>query len=172
VRRILTPLVYLIAVVYFLVDALFLSVAKSIARRLARLAIFESLRAWIVSLSPYSTLALFMVPVILLEPVKPVAAYLTATGHIVGGLTLLLIGEILKLMIIERLFCVSRAKLMSIPAFAWCYGKVMQARAWLESLKAWQLTRRWSLVVRRAVGSFVQQWKTPARLRRLSWQER
>ena len=84
--RIFKPFVFLIAAIYFLVDAVFFALFKPVLRRLADCWVFESLRAWIVSLRPYPTLALFIVPVILLEPVKPVAAYLPATGHIVGGL--------------------------------------------------------------------------------------
>jgi hypothetical protein len=84
--RIFKPFVFLIAAIYFLVDAVFFTLLKPVFRRLADCWVFESLRAWIVSLRPYPTLALFIVPVILLEPVKPVAAYLTATGHIVSGL--------------------------------------------------------------------------------------
>ena len=54
------------------------------------------LRAWIRSLRPYPSLALFSVPVIMLEPVKPVAAYLAATGHGEQIVTLI-VGELLKL---------------------------------------------------------------------------
>jgi hypothetical protein len=118
------------AAIYFLVDAVFFTLFKPLLRRLADYWVFESLRAWIVSLRPYPTLALFIVPVILLEPVKPVAAYLTATGHIVGGLVVLIVGELLKLLLIERLFSVSRDKLMSIPVFAWCYDKFCQGQDW------------------------------------------
>jgi hypothetical protein len=145
VKHVLKPLVFLLAAVYFLVDAVFLTIARPIARWLANLWIFDRLRTWIVSLRPYPTLALFMVPVLILEPVKPVAAYLTATDHIMGGLTVLLVGELLKLILIERLFCISRDKLMSIAAFAWCYDKFHQAREWFESFKVWQLARRLSL---------------------------
>jgi hypothetical protein len=172
VKRILTPLVYLVAAIYFLVDAVFLTVARPLARRLADLAIFASLRAWIVSLHPYPTLALFMVPVALLEPVKPAAAFLAATGHVMAALALLLVGEILKLVLIERLFSVSRDKLMSIRAFAWCYARVCQARTWLESLKGWQLTRRLSRVARHAVRSFLLECKTSRSERLPSWQSR
>jgi hypothetical protein len=35
---------------------------------------------------------LFLVPVIILEPVKPVGAYLIATGHLVSGISLIAIG--------------------------------------------------------------------------------
>jgi hypothetical protein len=171
-NRILKPFVFLIAAIYFLVDAVFLTVATPLARRLAGLLVFDSLRTWIVSLRPYPALALFMVPVLLLEPVKPVAAYLTATDHIMAGLTLLLVGEILKLVLIERLFCISRDKLMSIAAFAWCYAKLLQAREWLESMKAWQLTRRLSLVARRAARSYLFELKASQKQQRPSWQSR
>ena len=171
-NRIFKPLVLLVAIIYFLVDAIFLTVARPLARRLARLWIFDRLRVWIVSLPPYPTLALFMVPVVTLEPVKPVAAYLTATGHIMGGLTALLVGEILKLVLIERLFCISRAKLLSIPAFAWCYDKVRQAREWVESFRGWQLVRRFSLVARRALSRYVLELRASRKQQRLSWQSR
>jgi hypothetical protein len=79
VNRILKPVTYVLAAVYFLVDAVFMSVAKPISNWIARHLVLRRLRAWIRSLSPYPSLALFSVPVIILEPVKPVAAYLAAT---------------------------------------------------------------------------------------------
>jgi hypothetical protein len=172
VNRILKPFVFLVAGIYFLVDAAFLTVARPVARRLADLRIFGSLRSWIVSLRPYPSLALFMGPVVVLEPVKPAAAYLTATGHFIGGLTVLLVGEMLKLVLLERLFSVSRDKLMSIAAFAWCYDKWRQAREWVEALEGWQLTRRLSFAAKRAVLSHVIGWKTAQKQRRVSWQSR
>jgi hypothetical protein len=170
--RLFKPFVFLLAAIYFLVDAIVLTVAVPLARRLAGLRIFDSLRAWIVSLPPYPTLALFMVPVLVLEPVKPVAAYLTTTGHVTAGLTILLVGELLKLVLIERLFCISRDKLMSIGAFAWCYDKLRRGRAWVESLKLWQQTRRFSLVARHAVRGYLLELKTSQKQPRLSWQSR
>ena len=173
VKHILKPFVFMLAAIYFLVDAVFLTIARPIARRLADLWIFDRLRTWIVSLRPYPTLALFTVPILVLEPVKPVAAWLTATGHIMSGLTVLLVGELLKLILIERLFCISRDKLMSIAAFAWCYDKYRQAREWFESLRAWQLARRLSLFARYFVRRHIHELKIPSRKpQRLSWQGR
>ena len=169
-NRILKPFVFLLAAIYFLVDAVFWTVAKPVSR-LADRWVFDGLRTWIMSLHPYPALALFAVPVIALEPVKPVAAYLAATGHIVGGLTVLVAGEIFKLVLVERLFRVSRDKLMSIRAFAWCYDKFRRAQDWVEALEAWQLTRRLSLVARRAARRYGLERKT-SRKQRLSWQSR
>lgn len=106
-NRTLKPVAFLLAATYFLVDAIFLTVAKPLANWIADHWITENLRVWIVSLSPYPTLALFALPLAILEPVKPMAAYLIGTGHIVTGLITLVVGEILKLVLVERLFSVS-----------------------------------------------------------------
>ena len=110
-----------------------MAVAGPIARWIGRHVQFRRLRAWIRSLRPYPSLALFSVPVIMLEPVKPVAAYLTATGQVLGGAVTFIVGELLKLVLVERLFHLTRDKLMRIPAFAWAYGKYAAAKAWLKA---------------------------------------
>ncbi|TQF32322.1 hypothetical protein UNPA324_24000 [Bradyrhizobium sp. UNPA324] len=167
--RMFKPFVFLIAAIYFLVDAVFFTLFKPVFRRLANCWVFERVRAWIESLRPYPALALFLVPVILLEPVKPLAAYLTATGHIGRGFALLIVGELLKLLLIERLFCVNRDKLMSIPAFAWCHDRFCQGQDWVASLPAWQLVRGWSFNAKRAVQRHALDFKAAQKRKRLSW---
>jgi hypothetical protein len=147
VNRLLKPFVVVLAAIYFLADAMFATIAHPLARWIGELRVFSRLRSWIRSLRPYPSLALFAVPLIILEPVKPGAAYLAATGQVELGLSVLIVGEILKLVLVERLFCINRDKLMSIPAFAWAYGKYRLAMDWLESTEAWQTVRRWSRIV-------------------------
>jgi hypothetical protein len=62
--RIFKPFVFLMVAIYFLVDAVFFTLFEPVLRRLADYWVFESVRAWIVSLRPYPALALFIVPVI------------------------------------------------------------------------------------------------------------
>jgi len=93
VNRILKPLTYLLAAVYFLVDAAFIAVAKPVSNWIAKHLVLRKLRAWIRSLRPYPSLALFSVPVIILEPVKPVAAYLAATGQVVTSVLTLIVAN-------------------------------------------------------------------------------
>ena len=150
-NRVLKPISYVLAAVYFLVDAVFMSVARPISNWIANHVVLKRLGAWIRSLPPYPSLALFSVPVILLEPVKPVAAYLAATGQMLGSALTLIIGELLKLVLVERLFSLTRDKLMKIPKFAWAYGKFRQAKAWLEATQAWQTMRS----LRRAARDYV-----------------
>jgi hypothetical protein len=141
VNRILNVITYVLAAIYFLVDAVFMTVARPISNWVANHLALRKLRVWIRSLPPYSSLALFSVPVIILEPVKPVAAYLAATGQFLGSIVTLITGELLKLVLVERLFSLTRDKLMKIPAFAWGYGKFRQAKAWLEATPAWRTMR-------------------------------
>lgn len=141
VKRILKPVTYVLAAIYFLVDAIVMTIAKPISDWMARHLQLKRLRRWIRSLPPYPSLALFSVPVILLEPVKPVAAYLVATGQFVGGAATLLLGELLKLVLVERLFDLTRDKLLRIPAFAWAYARFSEAKAWLQATEAWRAIR-------------------------------
>ena len=164
-RQILKSAVFVLATLYFIVDAAFLKIAAPLARWIARKRVFVRLRKWISSLGPYASLALFAVPVIALEPVKPVAAYLMATGQIAAGATVLTIGEVLKLVIVERLFKLCRRKLLKIPLFAWCYGRWRQGVDWLVSMKAWQAARRWILKVRLFLRNLLLQLKKSSRYR-------
>jgi hypothetical protein len=152
-----------LAATYFLVDLVFVTVARPISNWIARHLVFRKLRAWIRSLRPYPSLALFSVPVIILEPIKPVAAYLAATGQFVSSVVTLVAGELLKLVLVERLFSLTRDKLMKIPAFAWGYGKFRQAKAWLEATEAWRAIRSCSKAIRNYVmhiRNYVAQMKT------------
>ena len=108
-KRFFKPVTYVIAALYFLVDAAFVAIAKPLSNWLARHVVLRRLRVWIRSLRPYPSLALFSVPVIILEPVKPVAAYLAATGQMVSSVVTLIVGEV------ERLFRLTRDKLMKVP---------------------------------------------------------
>jgi hypothetical protein len=150
-KRIGNLIVLAIAIVYFLLDAVFATIAIPLSRWIGAHWAFVRIHRWILSLQPYPTLLLFIVPLVVLEPAKPIAAYLVGTGHCMLGLAILATAEILKLVFIERLFSVSRDKLLSIPAFAWGYGKYSAAKARLTSLEAWRVAMRWIRVARSAI---------------------
>jgi hypothetical protein len=164
VSRILKPFIVVLAAIWFLADAIFSTIAHPLARWLDEHWVLFRLRAWIRSLRPYPSLALFAVPLIILEPVKPVAAYLAATGHVRSGLIVLVVGEILKLVLLERLFSLNRDKLLSIPAFAWAYGKYRLVMDRLGSVEAWQMVRRWSRIARLSIRGTLKELKASSSL--------
>lgn len=169
--RIFKPLVFVFAGIYFLLDAAAWMLVRPVIRWLADHWLVGRLRGWVMSLGRYPTLALFVIPVIILEPAKPLAAYMTATGHVMSGLIVLGVAELLKLVLVERLFSISRDKLMSIPAFAWCYAKFEQVVSWIKSLGAWRLARRLALLARRTLRRQVLAYEQ-RRPDRISWESR
>jgi hypothetical protein len=136
-----TP-VFVLAMAYFVLDGLFSYVTRPVAVWMSELRILERTRRWIVSLRPYPSLALFAVPVIILEPAKPLAGYLVATGHFFAGAMTFLTAEVLKLSFVERLFQLNRKKLLSIPAFAAGYKYWRRMIDVIESLESWKAARR------------------------------
>jgi hypothetical protein len=138
VAKAFKPVVVVFAALYFLIDAIFFSLIRPLGIWLSKLPIFRWIGRWIRSLGPYPTLALFAVPLIALEPVKPIGLYLIASGNVIDGTVVIGVGEIAKITIVERIFHAGRDKLMTIPAFAWSYERVMSLRAYLETLAVWQ----------------------------------
>lgn len=155
VKRILKLLTYILAALYLCVDLIFAGIAKPISNWIARRFEMRALRSWIKSLPPYPCLALFSVPVILLEPIKFVAAYIAATGNFIAALFTFAFGELLKIVLIERLFDLTREKLMKISAFAWIYGHYVQAREWIEQSEAWRAIRALS----RSALEHIRSWR-------------
>jgi hypothetical protein len=137
-KAIFAPFIIVAAAVYFIIDALALSILKPLLRKIANLFLFKFAARWIASLGAYPTLALFLVPLVLLEPTKPFSLYIIASGHFVFGITALILGEIFKITIVERIFHIGRPKLMTIKAFAWVYNFIFEWLTWLQAMPTWQ----------------------------------
>jgi hypothetical protein len=76
-----------------------------------------------------------------LEPVEFVAAYIATSGEYIAAIVTFAVGELLKLVSIERLFDLTREKLMRISAFASVYGHYLRARNLVLQSEAWQSVR-------------------------------
>lgn len=131
-------MVAVLATIYFVLDALVLSIIRPPLRYFGHLRIFYAVGCWIKSLNPYATLAIFLIPLLLLEPVKPLSAYLLATGRFKIGILLLVFGELLKITMVERIFHVAKPQLMTIKAFAWTYNFIVRWLMWLQDSPPWQ----------------------------------
>jgi len=133
--------VFIVATAYFVVDGVLSYVTRPIIVWIARRNLFERTRLWVVSLRPYPALALLAVPVVILEPAKPLAGYLIGTGHFGAGAVTFVTAEVLKLTFVERLLQLNRKKLLSIPAFALGYQYWRQMMDLVESMEIWKASR-------------------------------
>jgi hypothetical protein len=141
--KILTPVIWALVVAYFLVDAIFVAIFRPLAKWFEKVPAFLRIATWIESLGPYQSLFLFVVPLLVLEPVKPVGLYLIGTGRPAAGVLFLIVGEAVKILVLERLFHATRPKLMSFRAFAWVYHRVIRIFSYFRSLHVWKSARKW-----------------------------
>jgi hypothetical protein len=141
-KRALKPLGYCLVTVYFVADLVFEAVALPLSAWIGRLKILQPLNAWVADLRPYPALALFSVPVVILEPAKPVGVFLVSTGRVAEGTLTIVAGEILKITLIERLFRLTRDRLMQIPAFAILYRCWIRFHEWVTSSEIWRWARQ------------------------------
>ena len=140
-RRALSAVVTVVAMAYFLIDALAYSILKPLLARIGRHPLVLAAGRWIAALGPYPTLVMVLLPLVLLEPIKIYGVYLL-TQHPAEGIALVAIGELLKIVTVERLFHIGRDKLLTIRWFAWGYRHVTGWLKRLRASRAWQAVRR------------------------------
>ncbi|HZY21539.1 MAG: hypothetical protein ACJ8DU_11380 [Microvirga sp.] len=127
-RRVLTLPLVVLATILVLVDDLFRSIVKPAAAWLAGLKPFRRLEALIAGLPPYPTLALFLIPMAVIWPIKLYALYLIGLGHVGQGMAAFVVAKVVGVGLAERLFAISRDKLLSIGWFAKAYYAVIRIR--------------------------------------------
>jgi hypothetical protein len=75
-------------------------------------------RRHIRRLGPYQSLALMLLPILLVEPLKIVALFVAGHGHWLTGTGMLVAAYGVSLVVVERLFKVVKFKLMTMNWFA------------------------------------------------------
>jgi hypothetical protein len=153
--------------------------------RLARWRPWARAEAAIAGLPPYAALVVFVLPSLLLMPLKFLALFLIARGQLVLAGVLFAGAKVAATAVVARLFLLTRPALMRIPWFAWGYdlfipwknaleayvrastvwrvGRVWKARAKRIAAAQWQRLRPVLLRWREAARAAVSRWRAQAR---------
>ncbi len=128
--------------------------------RLSRLKPIAWLEAHIQRLPPYGALVVFVMPSILILPLKLIALYLITAGHEVAAALLFIGAKVVGTAIVARLFQLTEPQLLQIPWFARVYGIVMPWKHaltdWVRKSWAWRYGRVVKERVRRVAGPVTQ----------------
>jgi hypothetical protein len=151
-KRIFNAILLTMGVLYFLIDALFLSILRPLRRRLMAWHLRQKLSVWIGSLNRYVVLLLLVIPWLILEPLKPIGFLLFAHHHHFFAILTITGSELVKLTLFEQVFDMAKPKLMSFTWFAWGVHHWHETLDYLRSLIAWSTivaryrrTRAWLL---------------------------
>lgn len=156
-RQMLKPLrraVLMTLALLFLLEAwLWKFGGRWLAALLARLpldATRERIRRSIEPLSPWATLPVFLVPLLLIAPFNILAAWLLMKGRVLGALVTILMQKLLGVAVLSFMFNACQSKLLQIAAVRWVYELLMR---WYRA--AHTLTQPYRKRIRR--------WVAPAR---------
>ena len=118
-----------------------------------RLPLLRQLEAGIARLPPRAALAVFLLPTLLLLPVKLLALAAIAHGHKLLGLAVIVLAKLLGTAVVARLFALTRPALLQLAWFARIYG---HWTAWKDALLA-QVRASWAWRSGRAVKRLLRQ---------------
>jgi hypothetical protein len=115
--RLLAPLVYLAALV-LLLEEWFWHVGTRIAGRIGQWPPLKRLEERICRLGPYPALCLFVVPGLLLVPVKVLALLAIAHGHAASGIATIVAAKLGGAAVVARVYVLTLPALRSLAWFA------------------------------------------------------
>jgi hypothetical protein len=136
-RRLTRPLLILLALVFLFEAWLWSHLAPIVAWIVARLPWREfklRVAAAIERLPPATTLVVFVVPVVLLLPLKFLGLWLLSRGAWLSALAMLAVAKVVSLGVTAFIFEVTRPKLLQLAWFRWLYAHVLAWLAWAHGL--------------------------------------
>ena len=136
-RQVLRPL-WIVLALLFLAEAWLWNRLEPIVAWCVRLIALPVLRARLASaierLPPAATLLVFIVPVLLLLPLKVFGLWLLARGSWLGAMATLAFAKMVSVGVTAFIFEVTRPKLMQLAWFRWLYERVLRGLAWAHGL--------------------------------------
>jgi hypothetical protein len=139
------PLVYLAAVV-LLVEEWCWDIGIRLTRALANWPALAALEARVRTLPPYGALCAFVLPGLLLLPVKVLALLAIANGHALSGIATIVVAKVGGAAVVARLYVLTLPTLLAVGWFARCHGWFMGAKSrcldYLRTSHAYHLTGR------------------------------
>lgn len=136
-HRVLRPILIVLAII-FLIEAWLWDqlqpIVAWIVDRIPLEALKRRIAAWIDTLPPPATLIVFIVPLVLLLPLKFFALWLIAEGELLSAAGVLIVAKVVGLAITAFVFDVTRDKLLLMPWFSAVYYRVMAWRDWAHAL--------------------------------------
>jgi hypothetical protein len=136
-RRLLRPLWILLALIFLFEAWLWDHLAPAVRWLVERIAwrkLRERVAALIERLPPYPTFLVFLIPIVLLLPIKFVGLWMLARGYWLGAVATLGAAKVVSMGVTAFIFDLTRPKLLQLPWFCRLYERVLKWLAWAHAL--------------------------------------
>ena len=171
-RRLTRPLLILLALV-FLFEAWLWRHLERIVGTVVAFIPLHAVKTWLATaiarLPPGATLLVFVIPFIVLLPLKFLAVWLIVQRQWFGAVMVLILAKLLGLGITAFIFEVTRPKLMQLGWFRWLYEWVLRwldwAHALVDPIKQRIRKRLYIFAPHRAGRTFKLLWRIRRRMR-------
>jgi hypothetical protein len=136
--RLFAPLVHLAALLLLLEEWCW-DVGARLGAGLADWPLLMAVEARVRVLPPWGALCLFVLPGLLLLPVKLLALMAIAHGHAISGVATIVIAKLGGAAVVARLYALTLPTLLAVGWFARCHGWFMRLKKrWVGRLRASQ----------------------------------
>lgn len=155
-------LMFLLFVV-ILIEEAFWSVFEALSGFFARFELVQKLEVFVAARRPATCLALFLIPVLLMLPFKFAGVWLIAHEHLLEGLFMFVSAKACGTFLAARLFALTKAKLLSIAWFAYCFEKFsawkVRVKNYVYATATYQAYRSWRMALNAKLAQIFQRKK-------------
>ncbi|HEY8333690.1 MAG TPA: hypothetical protein VIQ05_07835 [Tardiphaga sp.] len=138
-RRLLQPFLVLLALI-FLIEAWLWDHLEPVVARIVALIPLRAFKAWLAAcvdrLSPALTLVVFVIPLVLLFPLKIVEVWLLAHHYWIAAIALIVASKFIGVGVLAFIFDVTRSKLLQMVWFRNFYELILDIRRRASELVA------------------------------------
>jgi hypothetical protein len=145
VRRGATTVLLFAAAAVLLFEEWLWDHSTAIAKRLGRLPLLSLVQAWVRRRSQWQAMALFVLPVLVVYPLKAAAVYAMTRGHVALGVSSFVLAKVLATAVFARLFQLTEPAITKIHWVRHGRDAFLKWRAfmhrWLNSQPAYRKAR-------------------------------
>ncbi len=170
-KKLFIPPMVVLAAVFMFVEEWLWDHLTTFTAWVARAPVFRWLERKLAALPPYGAMAVFLIPGLLLLPVKLAALYFMTHGHPGRGLAVIIAAKIVGTAIVARIFTVCRPSLLTVRWFRRFYEWIVRVKTRLytaiKAMPAWATAVRWKNAIKALLpkrGILMRQWKAIGQL--------
>jgi len=158
-KKVLTPPMIVVAALFLFVEEWIWDHLTAFMAFVARAPAIRWLEARIAALPPYGAMAIFILPGLILLPIKIAALWLAAHGHALYAVGVFILAKVLGTAVAARLFTLCRPALLTVHWFQRLYNWFGRVRDRLYHSAAWQAAVRWKNAIKTGWARLTYRWR-------------